>query len=80
MARNGSKLDWGYIQDHLQPLLDLKETPHSAGELKTQTYIGMDIGYIDKEIGMKWIQETDEIGKMLAGLIKLKRNQTNLKP
>ena len=42
--------------------------------------IGIDIGYIDKEIGMKWIQETDEIGKMLAGLIKLKRNQTNLKP
>ena len=52
----------------------------SAGELKTQAYIGMDIGYIDKEIGMKWIQETDEIGKMLAGLIKMKRNQTNLKP
>ena len=41
--------------------------------------IGMDIGYIDKEVGMKWIQETDEIGKMLAGLIKMKRNQTNLK-
>jgi hypothetical protein len=40
----------------------------------------MDIGYIDKEIGMKGIQETDEIGKMLAGLIKMKRNQTNLKP
>ena len=28
----------------------------SAGELKTQAYIGMDIGYIDKEIGMKWIR------------------------
>ncbi len=51
----------------------------SAGELKTQAYIGMDIGYIDKEIGMKWIQESDEIGRMLAGLIKMKRNQTNLK-
>jgi four helix bundle protein len=50
----------------------------SAGELKTQAYIGMDIGYIDKEIGMKWIQESDEIGRMLAGLIKMKRNQTNL--
>ena len=52
----------------------------SAGELKTQAYIGMDIGYIDREIGMKWIQESDEIGRMLAGLIKMKRNQTNLKP
>ena len=52
----------------------------SAGELKTQAYIGMDIGYIGREIGMKWIQESDEIGRMLAGLIKMKRNQTNLKP
>ena len=51
----------------------------SAGELKTQAYIGMDIGYIDKEIGVKWIQEPDEIGRMLAGLIKMKRNETNLK-
>ena len=51
----------------------------SAGELKTQTYIGMDIGYIDKETGTKWVQETDEISRMLAGLIKTKRNQTNSK-
>ena len=27
----------------------------SAEELKTQTYIGMDVGYIDKEIGIGWI-------------------------
>ena len=50
------------------------------GSLFHWVIIGIDIGYIDKEIGMKWIQETDEIGKMLAGLIKMKRNQTNLKP
>ena len=47
----------------------------SAGELKTQTYIGMDIGYIDKEIGMKWIQETDEIGKMLAAWLSWKETK-----
>ena len=50
------------------------------GSLFHWVIIEIDIGYIDKEIGMKWIQETDEIGKMLAGLIKMKRNQTNLKP
>ena len=37
----------------------------------------MDIGYIDKEIGMKWIQEADEIGKMLAGLIKILEKKPN---
>ena len=34
LARNGSKLDWGYIQDHLQPLLDLKETPQIMDQLQ----------------------------------------------
>jgi len=30
----------------------------------------MDIGYIPKETGSKWIQETKEISSMLVGLIK----------
>ena len=34
LARNGSNLDWGYIQDHLQPLLDLKETPQIMDQLQ----------------------------------------------
>ena len=34
LARNGSKLDWGYIQDHLQPLLDLKETHQIMDQLQ----------------------------------------------
>ena len=32
----------------------------SAGELRTQIYIGMDIGYIDPETGHQWINETRE--------------------
>ena len=45
----------------------------SCGELRTQIYIGMEIGYIDRETGRSWIQETIEISAMLAGLIKTKR-------
>ncbi len=42
----------------------------SAGELRTQIYIGIEINYIDKEKGKKWIQETKEISKMLYGLMR----------
>ena len=33
----------------------------SCGELRCQIYIGMDIKYIPKDVGKKWIQETIEI-------------------
>jgi len=42
----------------------------SCAELRTQTYIAMEIGYIDKKIGKQWISETKEISAMLIGLIK----------
>jgi four helix bundle protein len=42
----------------------------SCGELRTQIYIGIEIGYIDKEQGNKWVQETLELSKMLYGLMK----------
>ena len=44
----------------------------SAGELRTQIYIGMEIGYIHKQTGLSWIQEAQEISKMLSGLIKVR--------
>ena len=46
----------------------------SSGELRTQIYIGMDIGYIDQATGREWIKEAKEISAMLGGLIKTKRN------
>ena len=49
----------------------------SAGELKTQAYIGMDIGYIDSKQGKEWLNETEEISKMLYGLIKSIKSQTH---
>ncbi len=42
----------------------------SAGELRTQIYIGMEIGYINREVGKNWLQEAEEISKMLHGLIR----------
>jgi four helix bundle protein len=42
----------------------------SCGELRTQVYIGIEVGYIDKEQGNKWVQETLELSKMLYGLMK----------
>lgn len=42
----------------------------SAGELRTQIYIGMEIGYINRETGKRWLQEAEELSKMLHGLIR----------
>ena len=46
----------------------------SSAELITQVYIGIEIGYIDKSIGINWVKELGEILKMLCGLkIKYRR-------
>ena len=42
----------------------------SCGELRTQTYIGIEIGYIENKIGNQWAKETKEISAMLVGLIR----------
>jgi four helix bundle protein len=46
----------------------------SCAELRTQIYIGIEIGYIERMTGERWIQETQEISLMLGGLIKTKRS------
>ena len=51
----------------------------SCGELRSQIYIGIEIGYIDKNIGKNWLNRATEISNMLAGLIKTKRNFLKLK-
>lgn len=40
----------------------------SCAELKTQIYIGIDIDYIDKETGRKWLECASFIDAMLTGL------------
>ena len=47
----------------------------SCGELRTQIYIGMDIGYIEQGKGKEWINETKEISAMLFALIKTRRKR-----
>lgn len=42
----------------------------SSGELRTQIYIGIKIGYIPKDTGMNWKDEAEQLSKMLAALIK----------
>ncbi len=47
----------------------LQYSKGSCGELRTQIYIGIDIGYIKKSQGNTWVNETREISAMLVGLI-----------
>jgi four helix bundle protein len=41
----------------------------SAGELRTQIYIGIEVGYIQPDKGREWLRETEELSRMLYGLI-----------
>ena len=51
----------------------------SCGELRTQIYIGMDIGYIERETGSLWTAETEDISRMVGGLIRTKRTYLKIK-
>ena len=42
----------------------------SCGELRTQIYIGMQIGYIERAAGKQWLEETHELSRMLYGLMQ----------
>ncbi|WP_350655091.1 four helix bundle protein [Pseudoalteromonas sp. D48-MNA-CIBAN-0056] len=46
----------------------------SAGELVTQIYIGIEIGLIERELGLKLIAESKEVASMLAALIKIRKS------
>ncbi|MFC3285761.1 four helix bundle protein [Litchfieldella rifensis] len=47
----------------------------SCAELRTQIYIGMEIGYVAQDKGREWLQETREVSSMLAGLITTLDNE-----
>ena len=44
----------------------------SCGELRSQIYIGIEIGYIEKTTGEKWIRKAKEIASIRSALIKEK--------
>ena len=62
----------GTIKENVQILIYVRG---SCGELRTQIYIGSDIGYIENDIASYWIQETKEISAMIVGLMKSKKSE-----
>jgi len=71
IERESDKESWRF--------LDIAQA--SSAELKTQIYIGMKIDYIDRETGNKWIDELENIAKMIGGLKRhyLSDKSTNVK-
>jgi four helix bundle protein len=66
-----SNIAEGYERDGTRdPSKFLTYAKGSCAELRTQIYIGMEAGYIDKKQGSLWVQETMELSRMLFGLIK----------
>ncbi len=49
----------------------------SVAEFATQTYIGMDIGYIKTSVGKEWISTSD---RLLAMLTKLQQSKKSRNP
>jgi four helix bundle protein len=67
----GSNIAEGIEKDSNKETLRFIEIARgSTAELITQIYIGIEIGYIEKEIGLSWVNEINEISKMLIGLKK----------
>ena len=71
-----SNIAEGYERDSNKEVANfLNYAKGSAGELRTQIYIGMDIGYIDKQLGKQWITEVEAISKMLYALKRSYKEQ-----
>ena len=61
----------GSLKDSIRFLYIAKA---SCGELRTQIYIGKEVGYIPSDNSLNWIDETRVISKQLASLIKTRRD------
>lgn len=48
----------------------LKIAKGSCGELRTQLYIGIEAGFLEKSKALELIQEATEISRMVQGLIR----------
>jgi four helix bundle protein len=71
-----SNISEGYERESMKEMINfLSYAKGSAGELRTQIYIGIEIEYIPQNIGKQWLNEVLEISKMLHGLIQSKRKQ-----
>lgn len=71
-----SNIAEGYERESAREIANfLNYAKGSAGELRTQIYIGMDIGYLDRDQGKQWLSEAEEISKMLHALISTVRSR-----
>jgi four helix bundle protein len=71
-----SNIAEGYERDSNKEIADfLNYAKGSAGELRTQIHIGMEVNYIDHETGRRWIQEAEEISRMVHSLIRTVRSR-----
>jgi len=61
---------------HKESVNFLSYAKGSCGELRTQIFIGVKIGYIDKDKGQEWMKEATEISAMLNALIRTRRKFT----
>ena len=69
-----SNIAEGFERESVKECLNfLSYARGSCGELRTQIFIGIDIGFIEKGLGNVWIKETTEISSMLTALMKAKR-------
>jgi len=71
-----SNIAEGYERDSMKEKARfLSYAKGSCGELRTQIFIGMDVGFIEKEQGKLWAEETRQLSRMLYALMQGARNQ-----
>jgi four helix bundle protein len=66
-----SNIAEGYEKDSKKEFIRfLRIAKGSCGELWTQLHIGVEVGFVEKEIGNRFLNEVTELSKMRQGLIK----------
>ncbi|MCL5669361.1 MAG: four helix bundle protein [Gammaproteobacteria bacterium] len=66
-----SNIAEGYERDSAKKFFRfLRVAKGSCGELRTQLYIGIEAGFLDKSLALTLVQEATEISRMIQGLIR----------